>query len=293
MAADLTRVTWFMYDPNSGNGWSETLWNTLTDMDTLRQWAGAYALKRFPLLGYLAKVTFARIQQWDSSLNRAVASQLIAGGNLWVQTNASTSDGKQSNNPDLDPACLIVVLKDALFTKKKLIFLRGIPDRIVSNPPGMIDPFGDADFQNAWAAFKTHMKSYAWGWMARVVPAAKIFATNAITVTAGVPPAPNIMTVTTAVPHTFANGDTVRFRGGKTTPRLKGTYPIFNVAGSSMQMIVNTSQAPTIKKFPNVESVTYAMVPCGVIQATGYATHRTGRPFGLSRGRRKRAPLTV
>jgi hypothetical protein len=298
MAGPFGRATWFFTDPGFSGGWSETLYNTVSGIPSLTTLATTYAKNRFPLLSYNQSISHIRLTTYNTPPTPNGGTIILYGGVQYTQTQLDANPQLQvlvSNAADLPQASIQCSFLETNGVRKKTLYFRGVPDRIEVNPPGPT-VMTDAAYLKLWNRWTNGVISDGWGWLGRTPVPAPTIMVQSVLVTAGGGGLPSIMLVTTTAAHGLTVPGKISFKGGRSTPRLKGTYQLLTAAGNSFTVAVNTTTTPVITSPPFVIPFTYTLYtvgPNGSITIAGETTHRVGRPFGQPRGRRKHAALTV
>lgn len=263
-----------------GWGWSETHYTlktdhaqALTELDTMRQFRTAILGKgslpddQNPFLQY------ARVSQDDIPGDSRVAEYTLNAGT------GSTGLGQA----DIPNTCLLVRLEAGVLHRRSM-YLRGIPDNIVTQGgqytpyPGWTRPY------NAWASYMTGGIRAGGGWGIRIPLNPPALAGTIIDVVQAAHS--KVVNVTTAALHGLTVGNIIVIKG-RNVAWLRGRHRVIGVTAANVFQISIDAPVGQIVNGPLV----YRIDPFGVIPydttVAERITHRiTGRPFDQPRGRR-------
>jgi hypothetical protein len=279
---NLGKATWFFFDRNSGQGWTESWYHQTTDLPQLLLLAKDYAKERFELLGAGQAINYIRVSKDDVPND----SRVFRNG-PYSQRNVIIVDGKPDDGLAADnPWQTVLIRCEGTGNRRKFMFMRGVPDRIIVNPPGPVI-IGDPVYGQLFRSWRTLVLGKGWGWKANVAftpPGAVI---SALVVGGGT------LTVTVPAGGAPAAGIKVQFRGGDTTPKLNGTYTVLRKTDDTTFVIAFAGTGMTVVKYPGLrplveEFVTFAPAPGAgqySLNIAGETYRKVGRPFGLRVGR--------
>jgi Lipase (class 3) len=175
-----------------------------------------------------------------------------------------------------------------LGVRKKLMYLRGIPDRVIVDPAGP-RIVADAAYLAAFREWSTAVLADGWGWMGIDVPPILTGRVYAFQLEGPGPGRAAMLTVFSSQAFALHVGDEVRFRGGDFTPKLNGVYTVLEVSPDSwFRVSADIAAVPIAIAFPNWETVTESFIRASAIQVAGETRRLTGRP--RSKGRNKPRP---
>jgi hypothetical protein len=288
MAAPFGKVTWSFFDPGFGDGWSETLYNQTATIPQLIFLANAYASARYKLMGTGQRINYIRVAIVTPG-GPGGGSQLINPGMLYQK--AIPFGGKDppgtGDEPDNPWNAILTIFSSATPGKQKLLYLRGVPDRVMINPPGPAI-FNDPIYQPFWAAYTQTVIQGGWGWLARAVPPAHSGNVVSIVYTPAGAGTTAFLTITTDLAHGILKYAQVQFRSGKVFPRLRGVYTVSTVpTTTSFTVPVNMLTAPIVQTPPKWNDVTLNFIAATAVGVDSEVSRRVGRPLGQSRGRRR------
>lgn len=271
------RATWFFYDPGFSAGWSESLSNEISDLETLLAMAKTYAVARFPLLGFNQLIRYIRVSKDDVRGD----SRVEYPGQKYKNTVEEIVEQKANNKPDTPWQTINLRFSGGGDNYRKFLFFRGVPDRIEVNPPGPV-VFDDAAYTAAFNNWKRLVLRQGWGWKANVRTLVNQQQVTALTVST---PIVGNLTITTAAAHLLAIGDRVRFIDGNIKPKINASPSVLGVPSATQFVIKNGALAFDITALPKVGKVSQVLVRADDIQIATESSRKTGRPFAQRPGR--------
>jgi hypothetical protein len=267
--ADVTaKQTVLFFQDVDGRGWSERYWYTGTTLDpqftvNISQLVGA----RAGLLNASAKITHVRV---DSIQKRVPFIFSLASGG---------TPGSQVPPSMPSDVCLLVrMVAGTSEPYANKAFLRGIPQRIVAAE----EYFPDLAWTNSFNNYVAVLQGGNWA----IVSSLDGVPTSPQDISVLTPTSPRGFTFVGPA-NVFTAKQVVRIRhtkvvgyaGLKTIVSVNAagtTYTCGGVAPAS----VDTGAAPTAQLY------NYGQEPMGNVFVEGVSNRRTGRPFGVSPGRR-------
>lgn len=252
-----------------GRGWSERFWyaGPVTNPNftvNISQLVGA----RAGLLVSSANITHVRVA--SGSKRAPYVFSLASGGTPGNETPPSMPS---------DVALLVRMVQSGSVPAANKAFLRGIPQRIVQAETY----FPDLPWTNAFNNFVAVLQGGNWN----VVSSLDLAPQPLQDISVLTPTSPRGFTFVGPL-NVFAQGDVVRVRGAKvigfnglkTVTGVNAAGTTYSVGGGAPSS-VDTGAAPT------AQMLVYSETPTGNVFVEGVSNRKTGRPFGVSAGRRQ------
>lgn len=298
MAAQIG-ATLFFTDHNQSAGWSETHYSVSgQDLPTVLKDAQDMAKARVMMLGAGISLDYIRVSDQQVRGDSLVALGIppsqqnpIAYNKALIVEATVVGEGGRTVSPTSDYSFTALLCRMEMgVSQRKSLYLRGIPDSL-DQDGGVIT---DSVFLDAFNSWVDLMKSGKWG--ARVLnkdlTANPIFPITSVTNNAGPPQQVTI----TAAGSNFQTGQSVRISGIKyqaappaaaSTP-INGVWQVANPQAGSFQL--SGYPGGTVQYFygGSVRARTYTVPAYSNVLQIRMVSRRAGRPFGLSKGRRKR-----
>lgn len=281
-------------------GFSESWANTTAaDLNTAQQMVAQLTKERMKIMGYGVRLRGARA----TLLPRAQVSRLVdvAGTNVAKQdllVDPFTAPGAGSptwDNADVITTDIVVRYFNNASRHSKIAHHAGVPDAIVvTNPDGPVVPANGAWFA-AWQLWVQYLKNNNWGWIGRIdTPRVPILGFGTANLS-GL----GDTTITTASSGTlFALNDLVLVSGmrmrqrGLNTLNSGGPFQIIAVDTTVTGVVTYTLacsegiQATQVCRRGTIRKYDLTVYKVDDAQILRQGSHRRGRPFGLSLGRR-------
>lgn len=204
--------------------------------------------------------------------------------------------------------CALLTRLEAGETARRMFLIRGIPEEAVSNN-NVYDPFRSTLWIPAYKTFKQELtntgSNFGSGpWTVRAFDPAKL----PVLVTSGASPdgrtlivnVPTLPVVTIAVPANvvIGTGAKVRLWNVKNCRGVNGLWTVANITANTSPVSYDITlragpghsvSVPTNAIFMGAKlaSLGYVYLPIDSVGDLRLATRKTGRPFGLPRGRRR------
>lgn len=264
------RVSFFFAQANAQNcGWSENFWNRLSTLDEVAAAADSMQPRIVAPKGDPVQCPYARI------------STVGVSRQVYIRNYAprTTSNPLTSPNASDYQNTALLLKMNALPNYINRQWTRGNPDYVVSEA-GQYTPTGA--FLALFNAFVSELTSSAKGWSLRkldaTLPRKSI---NAIGLTG----------IVTAPGHGLAANDIVRIALVKKETAWNGIWRVATaIDANTFQLVPEGAYpagVPSLKTaYVQKQSSTYIQISSAVVQRV--SSHRTGRPFGLATGRRRR-----
>lgn len=255
------------------HGWTESWWTSqpTNSYSFVSDLLDGLIRARAPLLGNQATIIGKRVSREDL-LNEGFSEYVLV-------TNQNQSPSCDSDEPD---ACVVAHAYDDTFSRKKAVFLRGIPDSIdIQFGKLVTDP---CDWGKAFATYAKKITA-GWGWMGRApgpVPRANL--------TGYVTSGQNQLTFTLDAPLFAAEpvGKKIKVTFGSINKPAKsvlnGQQVVFVLSPTTCQTVFPTAALPYVNgghclyeppQFNAANSMNYSRI----------GTRRVGAPLLASRGR--------
>lgn len=264
----LFRATFFFKNRN-GAGWTETLYSQAAGMQLVQNEAIALIPARVGLLGRGAALKFIRVS--DDLIKR---DSLI----YVVPTDDGAPKSRQTDDADIANTCLLLRVESG-FTKRRSLFLRGVPDEITQDN-GVYTP--PAAFTAALNAYRIIVVGGTWAIKIRGDSGAVSNITNVSTVGPT-----GLVTITTAANHGFNMNDVVNIRGVLGATQVRGLQKVVTTASpTTFDIRVNRVVRPYLGA-GNVVKNDYTLVDISGLVPVRCSHHNAGRPFDSPVGRRR------
>jgi len=267
----MIRATFFFQNTRA-QGWSETLFTLDTTLSKAGTDAYALAKLRAALMG--AETSLIGIRVSDDLVKRD--SQLVELPEFGI-----TATYWAATPPDSDFAntCVVVRMSAADNIHRRSLYLRGIPDNVITlggafNPsPAFLSNF------NTWA---NAVSNGTWAIKSRV-QSSTVFPISLITQATP----SGLITVTTPSAHGFVQAQQVVMAGVKGSPFLNGVWKIFSVPSpTTFTFLCNTIFFDWLG-VGTVTALNYQLYQIATCVAERIGSRKAGRPFGVPPGRRK------
>jgi len=265
----IIRATFFFKDTNN-YGWSETIHNLAQDLTQVMTRAASLGISRRNLLGDSARLVFIRVS--DDLVKRDSRVTQIPIGDQVTRLGAATAADIANTN-------LVVRMETDSPIKRRTLYMRGIPDNIVTNS-GRYTP--DGGFANAFELWAAKILGDSWALRTRDGTQPPHNITLALQ-----DPATGLVTITTADAHGFALTEGILITGARGATQINGTFVPFSIP-SATTFVIKLSQL--IQPYSGngvVRKLGYVLGAITDSQVMRVSHRIAGRPFDSPVGRRR------
>lgn len=264
------RVSFFFAESNARNcGWSESFWSLLSNLNQVQAATDLLQPIMLAFRGNPVQCPYARISTVGVTRQVSIRNYQPFPYVLPVSSSPVPADFQNT---------ALLMKLTALPNYITQQWLRGCPDAEVSNA-GQYTP--DSYFLNGFNALVAALTNASNGWaLQKLDPGQpKKFISN-VTTTG----------LITCAGHGLATDDNTRIRGARSVAGLDGVWRVTVLTADTFQIrttqTFNVASANLSNATSQKQAHTYVSIGgATIVRATG---HRTGRPFGLATGRRKR-----